>query len=427
MGARWLVRGSAACAWVWAVGAAAVAAQPSDRLWGTVHTVSGAVHEGWLRWDRNEAAWADVLDGQKAQNLDLQDQVAELLGAELDERGRAVEYLGVRISWDDDGPLPGSADAGIRFGHLAWLRPTSGGSALLGLKSGEEVELLAAGTDLGDGLRSLRVDTSDGRAVDLAWRELDRIDFGAAPAGSRPGAAQLWGTVEDRWGDRWTGYVSWDRDEVLGTDVLDGTDEDGRDREIPFDRIAAVEPLFEGGARVVLRDGGELVLRGTNDVDDGHRGIQVADPGLGEVSVEWRDVASVRFSTSPATAGYDDFRGGAVLRGTVTTDAGETFTGSLYWDADERFTWELLDGSARDLAMKVEFGLIERISRLSSRRARVVLRDGRVLELEGSNDVDEGNKGIVVELDDGTLQVVEWDRFDSVVFADPAGSVTDAG
>ena len=145
---------SLACACTTLAGADAASSQAPDRIWGTVHTATGATHEGFLRWDRNEASWADLLDGQKGLDRDLLDRVAEALGDDLDERARSVEYLGVRISWDDDGPRPGSADSGVRFGHLSWLRPTSDVSATLGLKSGEEVELLAASTDLGE-LRSM--------------------------------------------------------------------------------------------------------------------------------------------------------------------------------------------------------------------------------------------------------------------------------
>lgn len=406
----------------WGVAPPSASAQAPDRLWGTVRTASGAVHEGFLRWDRNEASWADVLDGRKALDDDLQDRVAEALGADLDARARSVEFLGVRISWDDDGPPPGGADSGVRFGHLAWVRPTSDGTATLGLKSGREVDFVATSTDLGSALRALEVEGADGGVVELAWHDLERVDFSAAPAGADPGADRLWATVRDRWGDRWTGFVSWDRDEALGSDVLDGEDAGGRDREIRFELVASVERLFEGGARVVLRNGEALELRGTNDVDDGHRGVQIADPALGEVSIDWRDVVEVRFATPPSEPGYDAFDGGDELRGTVTTDTGDRFSGRLHWDADERYSWEFLDGAARGVDMRVEFGRIARISRRSSRSAEVELRDGRTLVLEGSNDVNRGNKGIVVELDDGSLQVVEWDRFEAIVFEEPGGA-----
>ena len=40
-------------------------AQDSHRIWGRVQTVSGERYEGFLRWDRNEGSWVDILDGSK--------------------------------------------------------------------------------------------------------------------------------------------------------------------------------------------------------------------------------------------------------------------------------------------------------------------------------------------------------------------------
>ena len=132
-------------------------AQGVDRIWGAVTTVSGARYEGFLRWDLNEASWADILDGQRQRDTEVMDRVSALLGEE-GTSARAVEFLGVRISWDDDGPPPGPVEAGIRFGHLVWLTPSDGNAARIGLKGGEEVELRGGSTDLGPDLRDFEVE-----------------------------------------------------------------------------------------------------------------------------------------------------------------------------------------------------------------------------------------------------------------------------
>jgi hypothetical protein len=389
-------------------------AQASALLWGTVRTTEGATYEGFLRWDRNEAAWADALHGQKEVDRDLLDRMAETLGEDLAIRGRSVEYLGVRISWEDDGNAPGS-QASVRFGHLAWLERVSDVSARLGLKSGEELELRGRSTDLGTALREFVVDDRVAGRVELSWADLDRIDFAAAPSGARPPAERLFGTVEDRWGEHWTGFISWDLDEALSSDILDG-EEDGVDREIPFGRIRSIARRFAGGARVTVDDGRDLVLEGSNDVDAGHRGVQVSDPELGLVDIAWANVREVRFATPPAAPGYDDFDGGRRLEGTVETDDGDRWTGWVIWDADEAASWEVLNGSDKGIDIEVELGMVARIDRRSSRSAAATLRDGREIVLGGSTDVGRGNRGIVVELDDGTIRVVEWDRFLSLVF-----------
>ena len=79
------------------------------------------------------------------------------------------------------------------------------------------------------------------------------------------------------------GLTGWDLDEVVGTDVLDGR-ADGEDHEILFEDIEAIEWESDRSARVVLRSGEAMELRGTNDVDRENRGIEVYDPRLGRAT-----------------------------------------------------------------------------------------------------------------------------------------------
>ena len=37
----------------------------SGRLYGTLRTTDGEQFEGWIRWDKNEAFWDDILDATK--------------------------------------------------------------------------------------------------------------------------------------------------------------------------------------------------------------------------------------------------------------------------------------------------------------------------------------------------------------------------
>ena len=48
-----------------AVLASPALAQDDDRIWGQLHTTSGDVYEGFIRWDRNEGSWVDILDGSR--------------------------------------------------------------------------------------------------------------------------------------------------------------------------------------------------------------------------------------------------------------------------------------------------------------------------------------------------------------------------
>ena len=106
-----------------------VQAQGGHRIWGEVHLTSGDVHEGFIRWDRNEDSWVDILDGYK--DIPEENYFAWLESIEEDgPPTRTIDLRGYRISWDEDDPdFPSRAASGIRFGHIASLRVLEEGRA----------------------------------------------------------------------------------------------------------------------------------------------------------------------------------------------------------------------------------------------------------------------------------------------------------
>ena len=197
-----------------------VSAQDTDRIWGQVHTKSGDVHEGFIRWDGNEVSWVDILDGFKevpGENYQAWLESKNAAGPPV----RTIDLHGFRITWDEADPeFPATSQSGIRFGHLSSLRVMGRDHVELTLRSGELLDL--EGSAVRRSIRELTVDTPGGGQVELDWDELDRVVFSAVPTGARTPARRLHGTVEDRAGNRYTGYISWDRDEIRAPDVRGG-------------------------------------------------------------------------------------------------------------------------------------------------------------------------------------------------------------
>lgn len=397
------------------VSAAAQQDDPGDRLYGRVTTLGGDVFEGFIRWGRNEGSWTDLLNGNKelpSRNLRDAERLGMVPARGEDEHG--FEIAGIRITWGgEDDDYPDEVQSGIRFGHVRHLRVLGDDAVALELKSGQEVELEGGSSDLWP---DLTVDDPERGRVELDARDLDAVEFLPVPPGVRPRFGdRLYGTLRTRDGQEFTGYVAWDQDEILTTDVLDG-EEGSRDWEIPFGEITAIERNGSRSSRVILRTGEELVLRGSNDVDDDNRGIIVADPDLGQVIVGWDAFSDVTFLPSPGRPGYQAFDGGHRLHGTVVTRDGRELEGWMRWDNDEAFSWEILDGEWRGVTFDVELGAVSVIERRGRGSAQVTLRDGRVFELEGSNDVDEGNKGIFVVDEGGDVSAVAWEDFREIRF-----------
>ena len=383
-------------------GAPAVAGP--GRIHGTVITDDGDRYTGVIRWDKNENFWDDAIDANKTERVWTRDQ----------GEGVDIRIFGLHIVRSGNArSLRRHARFSIPFGHLAALEPGGNDHVRLELKTGETLTVVQ-GADLGPRVRSIVVETPEG-TVDLDWGDLGRVEFGAGSGDAD--TDRLYGTVETSVGS-FSGFIVWDKDEALAQDVLDGED-DGRDREIPFGRIRSIESLGHRGSRVTLQSGDVMTLRGTNDVDDDNRGIGITVEKLGTVLVDWSDFRSVTFADAPPSPAYGDFDGGHPLRGTVTTESGETLSGAVEWDKDESRSWESLGGSIQDVDLEIQFANIARIERVSRYAAKVVLRDGLEFTLKDSNDVNHLNQGIVVTPDTGEARTVGWDDLVRVEFATP--------
>jgi hypothetical protein len=284
------------------------------------------------------------------------------------------------------------------------------------MKSGEEIEFYNGSTDIGTSIREIVIEDIDEGEIEFSWDDIELIEFTETDfSGSSSFGERLYGTLTTRRGDEFTGFVCWDIDELFENDILDG-DQKRRSRKIRFGKLASIARYSSSGAEIVLKNGDEMILRGSNDVDDDNRGIIICDPAFGQVRVEWDEFDILEFSEAPRAVKYSSFDGGRKMKGTVYTEDGDEFSGLICWDDDEEYTWELLNGNYRDSQYKIEFGLIKEIEKNSRRSCDVTVSDGRVFELRGSNDVDSDNKGIIITDRDGEEVYVNWEDFERVKF-----------
>jgi hypothetical protein len=150
----------------------------------------------------------------------------------------------------------------------------------------------------------------------------------------------------------------------------------------------------------VVRDGREVTVRGpSRDVDSDLLVYGKADK---PAELAWADVREIRFAAAPATATPYARR----LAGTVEARGG-TLVGNLQWDTSECTSLDVLDSKQEDVPLEK----VRRIARNRRGGSSVTLLDGRALELEGTNDVGEGNRGVAVEVAGLGRVLVPWNRF----------------
>ncbi len=391
-----------------ALAVATMAAPSSADTQGFIYgkiTTRDETYEGRIRWDDEEAFWGDFFNGTKDE-LPYLDEVPR---RERSTR-EPLRILGITIGsrWRDWGE---SRSSMVRFGDLVAIEPKSGDRVTLFLKGGSSLDFDGGSNDIEADI--VIWDQGRGRVV-LDWDRIDRIAFLPTPIDLTVDVHRLRGIVRTDVGD-FRGYVQWDAEECLSTDELDGETRDG-DMSIPMGNIRSIARRSRSSSRVTLKDGRELVLDGTNDVDHSNRGILVEDPRYGRVEIGWDSFESVEFADAGASGlGYDDFEPSAPIRGTVKTRNG-SHSGRLVYDLDEHETWEMLNGDDRDVEHNIPFGLIAAITPIGDDRAKVTLTGGETLELEDSADVGDGHAGVLVLGQNDRSTYIRWDDIERIDF-----------
>jgi hypothetical protein len=265
-----------------------------------------------------------------------------------------------------------------------------------------------------------------------------------------PAAGRIHGTVITHAGSRATGLIRWGGQEAFWDDLFQSAkldlpypayaepapepaDSEWWWQEIARRLVRAVEPgprrifaarfgdiarleVVGGNAAVVtMRSGTTYRVSGyANDVG---ATVTVFDDELGEQEIEWGRVDVVEFSPAGAGAVFTGHR----LFGTVVAGARQ-FTGFIQWDEDEGLSTDRLDGDADDGRVSIPFGTISVIEQQSAASARVTLTDRRAMVLDGTNDVNAENRGILVEDPRYGRVEVPWRSFRRVELTRPDGS-----
>lgn len=397
------------------VGAAQVRAE-SGRIYGKLYTVDNDVFEGWIRWDKNEAYWDDILDGTVEKD---RKEANRRQGKRYykESKNYAVDVFGIKIGEGNNVfGLDFGSESQLQFGNMRTLARDRDDGATITLKNGEVV-IFASGSDLGPSMREIMIYDAKEGEIYFDWDDIDHIDFMQEASEPTDGMERLYGRVSTRRAGEFTGWIEWDVDEVFNEDEIDGDEEGGRTRKINLGRISSIERRSSSSASLILKDGKEMVLRNSNDVNSENRGIVVKSPEFGRVKIAWSDFEKAEFLPVPKAElpSYKDFDGGHPIRGSVTTEDGEEFSGSIAWDNDEEYTWEHLNGEYKGVEMVIPFSIISSIEKSSQRSASVTLKNGDTYILSGSNDVNEENKGIFVAGEKNKSEQIDWYDFAKLV------------
>ncbi len=385
-------------------------------IYGTITTEGNDTYTGQIRWGKEEAFWFDYFNSSKPKNEFLDyltdDQLDDLSGGS--NYTSTSSWFGKKtsiVSWSSSSDH--SHSFACQFGDIRSIEMGRGEKVTVILKNGYEMKLKGGSNDIGE---EIQIHDTEIGLIKLDWKNIDRVEFFATPRNlENVFGSPLYGTVKSEEGD-FTGYLQWDHDERLTEDELNGETDDG-DLDIKFGNIKSIRKKWKSSL-VTLQSGRSFELDGTNDVDDGNRGIIVNMPGQGRVDIDWDEFEEIHFTNAPGNSGltYTSFKGGQEIYGTVHTKNGQSYKGSLAYDLDEEFQLEILNGMIDDIEYFIPFSNISLIEPQRRDRAMVTLKNGTSLELEDKVDVSDDNDGILIfeKGKDGDAIYVKWDDVESV-------------
>ncbi len=165
------------------------------------------------------------------------------------------------------------------------------------------------------------------------------------------------------------------------------------------------DPDAKNGGQPRVKDDG-------NDIGEK---VQVMDPELGEISIDWKNIDRIEFLPTPSKLNQTF---GLPIYGTVEGMRREKYTGFIVWDNDERLLTDKLDGDSDDGDVSISFKDIASIEK-RGRGSFIVTKSGRELYLTGSNDVNDENRGVMVVVPEVGIVKFSWDAFRKVTFTTP--------
>ncbi len=355
----------------------------SGFLYGTVTMKDGSVHRGYLRWDDQEAFWDDHFNGSK-DRTPYQDY-----GKGKKKGKSGINLLGIIMN----GGMNVGRDRQFlaRFGDMQRITVTGAESADILMKNQKSYGVTGS-SDVG---AKIQVRGGPDKMIELDWQEIHTIEFQAAPADLPAPRARMYGAVQTDRGN-FRGYILWDKQECLASDIIDGRDEQ-QSHQVPLGEIREIEKVDNKSCRLTLRNGDQLLLHGSNDVNRSNRGIDIEDARFGRVTVSWRAFKKLTFEDhSGSGRPFHAYRRHHLLHGKVIDKKGNTLTGRLVFDLDESERWEIMDGRDGKVDYAIAFGIIDTLEPAGRKRCKAVLINGESLLLGGSNDVNTGNGGVLI-------------------------------
>lgn len=383
-------------------------AQADGFIYGTVYTSSNS-YTGQIRWGKGEAYWNDHCNASKISSKSYSTPKPKEKKESWFDGDWSISSI-----WDNKRSST-VHQFGCQFGDIKEIKPLGGSRAIIKFKNDEAIEVSGDGyEDIGAKINVLDEDLG---LVEVRWDRIERVEFLSTPKRLTTNFGKsLYGTVQTSRKGSFTGYIQWDHDERLSTDKLDGG-ERGTKYSIPFGSIVSISK-DGAGSEVELKSGKRVYLTGTNDVNNGNRGIIVSVDGVGKIDIPWRIFERVDLKqVSNSGSSYDSYKKPKGLYGTVYLYNDKKISGQIVYDLDESWEFEFVEARDDEIEYILPMRNIKRIKPKNYEYAAIVLRNGDELFLGKGRDITDSNDGLMVFTKSRDKpEYVSWSKISEIVF-----------
>lgn len=391
------------------------AKNPEPNIYGTITLNNGETKTGTLRWDDEEAFLSDIFNGRKLATVDYEHLSDAEKDALLDRQpGPKANFGDFQITFKSFfGKEIEEPYFNVFFGSIKKI-DIANDIFIATLHDGTKIISNGGSNDMTD---DVFVKTLEGDVTEFDMDDITKITFSQAPENAKVFGDGIYGVVDSTIG-RFEGRIMWDKDERMTDEELDGND-DSKEHEIKFADIKIIEKMEDADvSRVVLRDGEELQLTGTNDVNRGNRGIWVDSPEHGRVEIDWKQFNRLTIKEVEVNwLQFDDYKNLVKpLKGQVKLKNGSIINAeSITFDLNQQSQAELLYADINGNNRQVPLYLINAMNKNDNETIELTLKNGMKVMALNNRSVTYENHGIVTS-EGGSKNYYPWSEVSGINF-----------
>lgn len=361
------------------------------RIFGKITTVDNQEFKGYIQWGNNNY-WIDFFEGQKTRNP----------YSSYFKPGSGVVFRYNNRTYTQ----PQTHNFCCRFGNLEQIHPTGDREARIQLKNRQEIILRKGNTnDIGTGI----LITTENEKIQVKWEHISEITFMQADIKDNFPLNPVYGSVKSSQGI-YKGLITWNYNQKRSPEKNDNIN-------IFLNKMAKIIRPQKSFQLLAQERQSSTPFYTNSNILEPLGSILVNMPNTGRAIVppaQFNELTVIPASELKLLT-YDDFSQAGLLKGEVITQNNQTISGTLAYDLDESWNFEVLDGKNNNITYCIPLQYIQSIEPKNYKYSFITLKNGSKLSLGESCDVNQENNGVLVLRENQTPVYIIWSEVKTII------------